>query len=535
MKSNEKMKTIVVEGSSQDAGVDEDTVNPSSLCQLQGQRVDRSLVGNLLIHGRLIQTPGFIFEIANREDFLVAILNDRLVGGPHIVSVPAFKWDAYTHSIPVAIDDDLNRVSVEFVKNNHIVAYEPPELYRYSMPKRLVIHALRDDIPRIRRFYRLGYDEDRKEDALSTLPPFEREFVRRQWDSLMWKHYLEKKRQQEKSKDETTPSLRIPKQPDSDPDAEAGWTNTWNLYKNHIAVGMKKTIEMNISSSFVPVVRTLKSSSEKYVRSQVEAQNKFAERYWRLKLKGYYLARGRPWFHLSLDKSIFVRNGEIETTPQDAVSIVNSALDPTSHCGICLTVTGWEKAWTEGKPRTRLEEFVSEICDIASAANLPVYGARSKWIGIYLLDSGLSFAGTIMNGNDRIAECGGSAGPDDPNSFGNTPIYGECLEKKINELFEVSLEGGQLERPIELHHLDGVESKCDPMFQDDPKLFRMEFSKPRRIATHSTEVREIRNSLEKGIPRPGKEYIKRSEFWEKGKAKPKNGTKPLVETCEIEK
>lgn len=478
------------------------------LSKLEGTRVSDAVVGNHTIHGRKIPTPSFVAEIVGKEDFHVLIRNIHLFKEPHIISVPVFKWDTLTRSLPIAISPDLNKNSVELITKHHLMGYEPPELYRFSMPQRLLDHALRDDIQRIKKFFTLAMVEDKREDALALLPPFEREFIRRTYDSLVWRKYNAMKRM-------NSPSLkkikRIPKKPDDHSDVEGAWSITADQYERHIDEGMQRTIAMRVSSSYVPVVRTLKSSSERFVRKQVQKQNEFTVRLREHILKLYHLPRGRPWLHLSLDQSIFVNSGE--TQPEDVIDVVNGSLDPSVHCGICVTLTGWDKAWKEGKPRTRLESFFTDLSDITFAHKLPIYGARSKWIGLDLIDRGLTFSGAMLSGGPYLMDSGGGLSSKDPRIFGSVPVYGKCIETDILSLFKTGNQIGKLENPIELHKFDGVDSKCDPLLQSNHKLFRGEFSKPRRIATHTTEVREIRASLDKGILNSGRNYIGKSDLW----------------------
>lgn len=500
------MNYLVVEMASEP----ENEANRGLLSELVGRRVGSGIIGKLTIHERTIPTPSFVIEVAGEEDLTVAIRNINLLKESHLVSVPAFKWETYTRNLPIAFDDELNRRSIEFITRHHLLSYEPPELYRFSMPGRLVSHALRDDRLKINKFYDLAVIQDKKDEALNLLPPFEREFVKRGLDSLVWRRYCALKRR-------NAPSLekikKVPEKPSEKAGADGAWSNIEEPYRIHIVDGMQQTIAMRVSTSFVPVVRTLKASSEKFVQRQVRRQNKFVVRAWSRILKGYYFSWGRPWLHLSLDGSIFADKGE--TQPEDVIDITNASLEGSVHCGICLTMTGWEEAWEEGRPRTRLEGFIADLSDIAFENRLPVYAARSKWIGMDLIDKGLTFAGTILNGNERLTETGGGLSSNDPRAFGTVPVYSKCDEVGILELFKKGYEIGKLESPIELHKFDGIESKCDPVLQNSHTRFRMEFAKPRRMATHTTEVREIRIALENGTLNPGRNYIKRSDLWKR--------------------
>jgi hypothetical protein len=182
-------------------------------------------------------------------------------------------------------------------------------------------------------------------------------------------------------------------------------------------------------------------------------------------------------------------------------------------------MTGWLRAWAEGRPRKRLERFISEISQIALSKNLPVYAARSKWVGIDLLDMGLAFAGTLFNGNEKVSDTSSGIDSRSPEAFGKTPIYGECTEVPVTELFTANAETGILDQPKPLHRFEGIPDCCEPSFLSDSTLFRVAFAKPRRLATHINEARENRGALKVGIVRPGREYIEKSKLWEIAKSK----------------
>lgn len=489
---------------------DGEEVNPNSAVVLDGQRMGESVKGTLSIHGREIATPSFVLEIASLEDFETMIRNCHLLKEPHIVAVGAYHWVQLTQSIPTIVDDELSTKSRNLASMNHIVTYEAPELYRYLMPRKLLTHALRGDSNKAKKFWKLAMVDDSKEEALALLPAFEGEFVRNQWDLLRWQHYSYMERLEAKSLEDVKVK---PERPEDSPDPESAWSSVSESYIDHMTKGLLECQGMNTSSSFVPGIRTLKAGSEKYVRNQVKKSNRASAFIWRNVLDGPAFPGGRPWFHLSLDSSIFTKNGDVDTGPDDVLTILDASLDPSAHCGICVTMTGWQKAWQVGKPRNRLETFFTELSDVAFTRRMPTYGARSKWIGLDLVDRGLTFAGTLLNGNEMISRSSGWIDSSTEKAFGKVPIYSYCEEATLSQLFETNSEWGKFQKPIELHSFDGIESKCDPALQYDAVRFRREFAKPRRIATHTQEVREIREALDNGVFRPGREYLKKSSLW----------------------
>jgi hypothetical protein len=173
---------------------------------------------------------------------------------------------------------------------------------------------------------------------------------------------------------------------------------------------------------------------------------------------------------------------------------------------------GWEEAFLSERSRHNLELLTREIGDIASHYNLPFYAARSKWVGIYLIDDGLMFPGAMINGSEVLSSGSGGISSSDPNAFGKVAIYGYCRDLKINDLFDEGKKPGEFNKPKRFHHLDGVPDYCPLELQYDANKFRREFGKLRNIVTHSVEVKEIREALESGQRRPAKEYIKKSDL-----------------------
>jgi len=523
--------SVLENGKTTTNGEKQEGINPNSAVILDGQRTGQGVKGTLKIHGRELPIPSFILEVASWEDFETIIRNCRLLKDPHAVAVPAYHWIPYSQSVPTVVDDELNAESRELVTRNHIITYEPPEFYRYSMPQKLLTHAMRGDEIRAKRFFNLALVEERKEEALNLLPPFERGFIEVSWDLLMWQHYSQMKRLKKKS---LKYIKNVPKKPEESTQPELGWSNVSESYLDHVANGLVECQEMNTSSSFIPAVRTLKVGSDKAAREQVKKSNKATAFVWKEVLDGPAFPGGRPWYHLSMDRRIFTQNIHVDTGPDDVIGIVNESLDSSAHCGVCVTMTGWQYAWREGKPRKRLESFFGELCDIAFLKKIPVYAARSKWFGIDLMDLGVTFAGTIMNGNEIIPRSSGGIDANSPAAFGNVPIYGKCIEADVTAVFEVNTEWGKFKKPIELHKFEGIESRCDPAFQYNAESYRRGFAKPRRIATHTQEAREIGEAMSVGIFRPGREYIKRSKLWEIEEDRAKKRSKDSTSKNEIE-
>jgi len=113
----------------------------------------------------------------------------------------------------------------------------------------------------------------------------------------------------------------------------------------------------------------------------------------------------------------------------------------------------------------------------------------------------------------RFLSSGGGMSSNDPKAFGKVASYGFCKDMKITDLFEEGSKLGHLKKPRRLHHLEGVPDSCSEELQNDPRKYRREFGKPRNFATHLQEIKEIRESLQKGQRKPAQEYIKKSLLW----------------------
>jgi len=478
--------------------------HPLNKICLEVKRVENNLVGELEVHGIKIPVPSWILEIGSREDFLCIIKNRQLLKEPHIISIPSFRWSSIANKIS-PIDDELHNEALNFLSNHHKVMYEPPEYFHYRMPQKLVQYALRGNVGKIREFYRIALIENDKESALNLLPSFEREFIRVEWDALMYKRYKLMKALKYKS---LSKMKRIPEKSDVI-NIEDAWTKTKKTYLDHVLNGALEARKYK-STTYIPAIKTLTGSSNKIDRSYVIKQNKYTDFLWREVLDGPYCPSGRIWFHISISKTVL--NEEGETGVSEILDIVNKSFIPSSHAGICLTMYGWEDAFLNETSRKNLQFLTRDLADTAAQQKLPFYAARSKWVGLYLIDDGLIFPGSMINENERVPSSGGMSS-NDPKIFGKVAAYGFCKDLKINDLFERGSEIGQFYKPRRLHHFDGILDYCPVELQSDHKRFRMEFGKPRNIATHLQEIREIRESLKKGKRKPATEYIKKSYLW----------------------
>ena len=383
--------------------------------------------------------------------------------------------------------------------------YEPPELFHNLMPQKVVTHALGGNRVKAREFYRKALIENAKEEALRLLPPFEREFIKVEWDSLIYQRYKAMKARNAKS------LAKIKHKPEKPTKivVDDAWTRTKESYLDHVLNGALEARKYS-SASYIPAIRTLTASSTRIDRSFVIKQNKYTDFLWDKVLEGQFYPTGRIWFHISLSNSIL--NGGGETGIGEVVDIVNKSFSPTSHAGICLTIDGWEKSFLSEPSRKNLEILTRELSDIAVQHKKPIYAARSKWVGLYLIDDGLSFPGSMMSGAEKISS-GGGMSSNDPKAFGKVASYGFCKDMKITDLFEEGSKLGHLKKPRRLHHLEGVPDSCSEELQNDPRRYRREFGKPRNFATHLQEIKEIRESLHKGQRKPAQEYIKKSLLW----------------------
>ncbi len=479
--------------------------HPLSKVNLEAKRIENALCGEFEIHGRKIQTPNFIHEIEGREDLFVLIKNHNLLKEAKIISIPAFRWQSLVKSVP-PLNKELHDAGLSILFNHHVIMYEPPELFHNLMPQALIRHAFRGNIGPIRKFYRLAVVENNIKDALAMLPDFEREFIKTELHHLLSQRYKKMTKQKQKS---LAKIKKIPKTPKERARIEDAWLNTKKSFLNHVAEGAI-VAKRYPSTSFIPAVKTLNASSSKADRDFVVKQNNSTAFLWRERLDGPYYSSGRIWFHISLNKTVLTSDGD--TGNVEIIDIVNKSFKPIDHAGVCLTMQGWEDVFFDEKGRKKLQTLTNEIADIANQYNRPFYAARSKWVGIYLIDDGLSFPGAMLNGNEKLHSGAGGMSAKDPKIFGRVAIYGFCRELPINELFDIGKRPGEFSKPKRFHHIEGIPDSCPLEYQYDAKKFRQEFGKLRNFATHTVEVDEIRKALLKGQRKPAREYIKKSDL-----------------------
>ncbi|DAC72518.1 MAG TPA: hypothetical protein DSN98_04835 [Thermoplasmata archaeon] len=487
----------------------------NAIIQTNAKKIDSAQVGDLIIHGRTIKTPSFIHEIDGKEDAYSIFEHQKLITEPHIIAFPAHRWmnllRGYTRSSP----KEKTKKVFSIYRNHHVLIYEAPEMFLHTMPFLLLKHGLSATGRGTREFNKLMMIENNKQGALKLLPEFERLFLESQWDLLRYNTYKKWEKQELVSFDKVKD---VPLQPKRIKNLDEVWKQTQqSAYGKHLVELIEESSKIP-SSTIVTAVKPLLSTSDKLDRELVAAQNKQM-----LSLYEKYHPTnnaGRPWLHLFLNHTIFTEQGD--TSIHNIIDeVVTPGINPdrgNGHAGICVTLTDWQKAWEIGTSRQNLEGFITDLGTIASQYKMPLYLARAKWIGEYLIDFGATLTGCMLNGHTKYTEENtGAPKIDDPKRFGRVPLYGFCNEVFINDLFNEGKKLGELKGPKKLYHFDNIPDVCNTMLQYDHERFRCDFAKPRRIVTHCSELKQMRDDLNLSKPNPGRNYIQRSLLWGGGK------------------
>lgn len=441
-------------------------------------------------HRSGIQTPVYLPEIKSVEDLETILYNRETLQDNNPVLVPGHSWqNIRTNSRLTGMQYEV----AQLLKNHPPIYYEPPGLFRYKMPQRLVTHAFRKNRGQAGDFY----DELRDgelERAMQMLPTFFRPFLEPQLNRLLESKGIEAVPDELVGEDgRITDAWR-------DSRADRGYKTyyhtiiddalRWNAYVTPpvppiLAASGSETIKRMIGSNRL-MAGFCEAASEKYDDDR----------------------RTYSYFHTYIDSQVVSPSTEID---RDLLTAIESDLKSTTYAGVVLTISNYDRAWGNNLS-DRLEQFVNDIVNIARENYLPVILPRSSWYGAYLTDQGVHAFGSLLNGADRYRQKVGGGLPEEA-SYGKVPIYGDAVELSAGSVDEYLQSHGELTK------VDGLPSKprkytpgarsLKDKFGDD-REFRITFGKARRLA-HAEEAREFREGRKKGTMNPAERYFERSE------------------------
>lgn len=436
-----------------------------------------------------IKTPSFVPEIKSYEDVhAIAPYLDALDEN-NPVMVPGYQWDRIKSMPSMARHGENFRR----LQNLPHIYYEPPELFRFTMPDRLVSYALRGSKTKRGRFNEKVEDGD-IDGALEELPMFFRPFVDRQRKTLL-KHY-------DDGPDPSTESNGKVAEGWSDPRADRGYYD----YFQAIVEDAKEIRNVHVAPP-VPVIR--KSSGEYNLRRTRGANRAMAD-----VCDAANYRMGSPvfsYYHVYMDSNIVRGNSG---HPANILDLLEEELTTGDrrYGGVMLTVTGYEDAWDKNDGHA-LTEFIDRVGDVATRNRVPLHLPRSGWYGAYLTDYNTHAFGSLMNGGDHYkSRLGGPS--DELYRYGQVPLYQYAREVYVDQLeTHLANNGGHV------HSIDGLPD-TPPSFNprgsdweakfDGAYDFRTNFGKVRRLL-HAQEAREFRDGYRSGLLKPANRYFERSE------------------------
>lgn len=444
-----------------------------------------------------IKSPSYMPEIRSGEDLEALLLHLDALDDDNPVIVPGFRFENI-HTQP-KFGQYAHRKR-RLLREHPLVFYEPPELFRYAMPDRVVTYALQGS-----RSKRMDFNEKLRAGdiggAIEELPQFFQPFVSRQRASLL--------RSDEDAPDPEDLDIENGKIEDGwgDQRADKGYADYYRgVVQNAKQVGHAHVV--------APVPAITKSSRDTHIR-RMRGSNRAMLDICDAAHFGFS-SPVLPYYHVYADYNILRTDNDNEAAIIDALErdLQTTGSSDIGFAGIVLTLSGYEKAW-DNKLDGQLEQFVSRLADIGSRFGVPLILPRSEWYGMHLSDHGAQVFSSMMNGHKRYKQKGGGMGGDDRHYlFGYTPLYDHAVELTIDS-YEQALSnmGGSA------HPIDGLPDspptynpKGDTYKQKfgSPREYRINFGKARRLL-HVQEARELRDGIRNGLMSPARRYLDRSQ------------------------
>lgn len=439
---------------------------------------------SFVIEKTKISGPVFIPEIKSEEDIEVLLRFSNVLSPNNPILVPANKWMTQLANPHFHHPDVLRgMVSVaQLIKEHPIMFYEPPEFFRYTMPKQLITYAFKSNRKTSQQFYAFLKKGD-EERAFNLVPAFFKPFLNRQMASLY-----------EDSK------IKIPEgRGDDEKHIERGWLEVSKSYVEHMTEIILYALKMPTSTIIPTVPPLLKSSDQAYI-PRIEATNRLTS----ILCKKYSEESEKDlkcYFHMYVDSSTLQQGtGNSAKTITDILEI---GLDKGDYCGVALTFTGYETMAKSGG-MIKVEHLINEVVNICHTHQipLPVFLPRSGWYGLYLTDYDIQAFGGLFNGKPVYLRGGGIRNEDD--KYGKTPLIDHGIELSRRDVANF------INQHNEFPKVDGLPKRPEIAVVNDPKKYRISFSKPMRLI-HSEEARRVRIAKSQGAQSPAKRYFEHTE------------------------
>jgi len=460
---------------------------------------------SFVVGNDVIPAPAFIPEVKNEEDIRALLRFPAALPERNPIIVPANRWMQLISNPIMGLKAPLSELKPinNFLESHPIFAYDPPEMFRYSLGGELVKYALKGDKIKRRQFN--GYlNKGETNQALDMVDPFFQPFIKRQISKI--RKQIQKKCPNlgvmDKNKDEPSPHV------------ERAWLDdkideAYPLYLYEIASQMLKMP----SSILIPPVPPLTKTSESTYISRVKSSNlaasivceRLSER--NDPIRGMRSGGIYPYFHIYIDWGV---SREKQNTSA-ILKMVEDGLDRGVFAGIAITINGYVSAAAMSGLH-EVEYLINEIVNISQQSEVPkpVILPRSGWFGLSLTDIEIQGFSILMNGSYQYSSGGGAGNPED--KYGKIPLIDSCLELKFNEIRDYIKQYG------EFPSVPNLPRKPTKEDLDNPKLYRERVAKPMRLI-HVEEARRIRKEKSKGIQSPAKRYLERSSHIYLGETK----------------
>lgn len=459
------------------------------------EKVETARNGICNIKGKEISFPAYIPEIKGEEDWVVFYRNMDYLPEKWPIMVQAGFLRNLMSSIPSTFDVDL--ITSRAILERHFILYEPMEIYSFKLIYPLLNHSFYGSLSTSRNFPKRVREKD-KEAALSLIPPFERKFIEAVW-AFVEEYYDKEAKVVQKAKVSDYRHL-----------FEGVWSKIDLEYMTKLKSMMLEAQNLK-STSFIPPVPLLKSTSSQEIVQQVVRMNRasgfLASGNLNIPLEGGVtkVNVSLPWHSLYIDSSCFRPESDEKghISSQEIIKIVRLSFNSRAHIGISLTINGIEHLKTDLTQKSQLLKLIEDLDDFAFSRGVPLFIPRSGYYGMELIDYGVEFFGSILNGRLKYSAGGRTTDENDKtDKYGITAVY------DVGDLNFVKLEE-YLQNNGELPHLGNLPNTLPNGAVLNDSDFRINFSKPRRIATHVREVKEIANAIKEGSLKPAFNYLTR--------------------------
>lgn len=447
-----------------------------------------------------ISSPIYLPEVKGAEGLRALLEHVGALDDTNPIVVPAAKWSwlRSKNEITTRTDDSGNEVGAEEIdkleRENPLVFYEPPELYKYRLTKTLVNYVFR-----LNKYDKDGYErllrEQQHSEAQAELPEFVQPFVHANINRVL---------------EETDGASQVPPDDRKIDSTDEAWTNlSPDNYGGYYSTLAEEASKRPSSVVIPPVPQFDQAWDTDLASAWITSNQQMAKA-----VSGY--ENTDSYFHVYLAPRAF-ETGVNKNSAETALETIETEIEREEYAGIALTVRYPNQIW-QTRRQARMETFVEGLSAIGSEQSLPIIAPRSEWFGSYITDLGVQGFSTMLNGAWEYRRYSSGGGPTGANRYGSTMIPNEARALKVQSDNSEDLEG-YLDAEGGLPDVSGLPSQpptYDPnadglkqKFGTDAE-FRRTFGKPRRLG-HVKEAQDFREDRANGVQNPAREYLKDSK------------------------